>query len=113
MIKSIVLVISIFFIASISHAGKVIPTIPVEIDSVQTKRISESLVRIIEYNTELKQSLVIERMQTPDLKVVDKLEISQVSFGNKIIDFKIMNIGFAFCCFLTRCIMFNRIATLF
>lgn len=77
-----------FFIANLTYADKVKPTIPVEIDNVQTKRIAESLIRIIEYNTELKQSLIIERMQTPELKVVEKLEISQVTIGDKVIDFK-------------------------
>lgn len=88
MIKSIILVLSIFFITSLTYADRVKPTIPVEIDNVQTKRIAESLIRIIEYNTELKQSLVIERIQTPELKAVQKLEISQVTVGNKLLDFK-------------------------
>ena len=88
MIKRFFLFVSILFIASLSYADKVKSTIPVEVDSVQTKRIAESLIRIIEYNTELKQSLVIERMKTPEVKVVEKIEITKVTVGNKTIDFK-------------------------
>lgn len=88
MIKKTALLICVLLVTTLSFADKVTPTIPVEVFSVQTKRVAESIIRIIEYNTELKQSLVIERMQTPQVKVVEKLEISKISVGNEIIDFK-------------------------
>lgn len=88
MIKKITLVIFILLVSKITFAGKVTPTIPIEVDSVQTKRIADSLIRIIEYNTELKQSLIIERMKTPEIKVVEKIEITRLMIGNKVLDFK-------------------------
>ena len=88
MFKRFILLICILFITTLSFADKVTPTIPVEVFSVQSTRIAESIIKIIEYNTELKQSLVIERMQTPQVKVVEKLEITKISMGNKTIDFK-------------------------
>ena len=88
MIKKITFIVFILFVSKITFAGKVKPTIPVEVDSVQTKRVADSIIRIVEYNTELKQSLVIERMKTPDVKVVEKIEITRITVGNKTIDFK-------------------------
>lgn len=88
MIKKFILVIFILLISKITFAERVTPTIPVEVDNVRTKRISDSLIRVVEYNTELKQSLVIERMKTPEVKVVEKLEITQLKIGDKLLDFK-------------------------
>lgn len=88
MIKRTVFLICVYFVTTLAFADKVTPTIPVEVFSVQTTRVAESIIRIIEYNTELKQSLIIERLQTPEVKVVEKLEITKITVGDEIIDFK-------------------------
>ncbi len=59
--------------------------IPLSIDSVETHRAGETLVRIIKHNMEITPKLELERLSAPNLKLIEQLTItSLVASGEKL-----------------------------
>lgn len=61
--------------------------IPLSIRHIETKRIDNSLVRIIKHNMEMNPVLEIERLKIPGSDFVDKMTIKSVAvehLGNKL-----------------------------
>lgn len=76
--------ISIFSFPAFSE--KLISDIPLSVDSVQTHRVADSLIQIIQYNMEFTPKLVIQRLDTPKLKLLQQQVIDKIKTKNKMID---------------------------
>lgn len=61
--------------------------IPLTVDSVETHRVDDSLVRIIIYDTEHDPKIEIELLSTPKIALKKKLVINKVTLGKKTLDF--------------------------
>jgi hypothetical protein len=64
-----------------AQLGNKSSNIPMSISSVDTRRVGESLIRVIQHNMEINPIVEVERLSTPDLKreqflVVSKLPIN-------------------------------------
>ena len=88
MLKKLSLLLITLSLSQFACAEKISATIPLGINHVQTKRVSDSVIRIIKYNMEIVPRLVIERLETPKYKLAEKLVIEKVTLGNKLINFK-------------------------
>ncbi|MEJ3628782.1 hypothetical protein WFH55_13300, partial [Vibrio vulnificus] len=53
-------------------------TLPVSIDRVETYRINGFLIRIVKHNMEVEPLLEIDKITTPEFRIVDSLEITSV-----------------------------------
>jgi hypothetical protein len=62
-------------------------TIPVSIDEVSTLRIGENLIRVIRYNMELEPKIIIERLTTPVLSVIESKTIDSILLAGETLDF--------------------------
>ena len=62
--------------------------IPLSVDHVETTRVDDSLVRVIEYNTELLPRITIELIQTPEVKLLQKHVIDKITIGKEDLVFK-------------------------
>ncbi len=62
-------------------------SLPLSVDSVETHRVNDSLVRIIRHNMELQPLLEIERISTPDIKLMEILKIDAVTVNGETLRF--------------------------
>lgn len=87
MLQKIILVSFCCILSAPVISGNLKSDIPLSIDSVQTHRVADSLIRIIRYNMEFTPKLVIQRIETPKLKLSQQLIINKLKIKDKIIDF--------------------------
>jgi len=87
MIKKITLLYFMVLFSGSACAEKSISEIPLSVDSVQTHRVNKNLIRIIQHNMEMLPRLEIQRLSTPDVKLVEKLVIEKIKLQNQVIDF--------------------------
>jgi len=62
--------------------------LPLSIDTVETHRVDNSLIRIIRHNMELQPLLEIERISTPDIKLAETLKIDAITIAGETLGFK-------------------------
>jgi len=85
-IRILPLLFALFVAANCTASQK--EDIPLSIDHVETYRVADSLVRVIAYNTELLPRITIELIQTPDVKLLQKLVIEKITIGKEELAFK-------------------------
>jgi hypothetical protein len=61
--------------------------IPTSISSVVTRRVGDSLIRVIQHNMEINPIVEVERLSTPDLKRVQILVVSKLSVNSEELNF--------------------------
>ena len=87
--KLIILLTGLLYIScAYSQPSFVTSSLPLSVDSVETHRVDDSLVRIIRHNMELQPLLEIERISTPDIRLMEMLKIDAVSVNEKTLRFK-------------------------
>ncbi len=87
--KLILLLTGLLYIScAYSQPLLVTSSLPLSVDSVETHRVDDSLVRIIRHNMELQPLLEIERISTPDIKLVETLKIDAVTVNGETLRFK-------------------------
>ncbi|ENT6844707.1 hypothetical protein ACFD7L_004548 [Vibrio vulnificus] len=79
-ISSFILIYSVY-----THAT----TLPVSIDRVETYRINGFLIRIVKHNMEVEPLLEIDKITTPEFRIVDSLEITSVFIEDKELKFNL------------------------
>ncbi len=57
--------------------------LPASIDKVQTYRVNDFLVRVVKHNMEVNPILEIDKISTPEFRVIDSLKIKSVIVGNE------------------------------
>ncbi|MGR5130634.1 hypothetical protein [Photobacterium swingsii] len=57
--------------------------LPASIDRVMTYRVNDYLVRVIEHNTEVNPILEIDKITTPEYKVINGIAITSVDIGGE------------------------------
>ena len=87
MLKIIPILSFVFIFLRPAYSESLQPVIPLSVDSVQTHRVANSLIQIIQYNMEFTPKLVIQRLETPKLKLAQQLVIDKVHIKNKIVYF--------------------------
>ena len=86
--KTKLLLLSFIFIFSLpAFSEKLKSNIPLSVDSIQTHRVADSLIQVIQYNMEFTPKLVIQRLGTPKLKLLQQQVIDKIKIKNKMIDF--------------------------
>ena len=84
----------IFVISFISLTGfnavaeDINPTLSLDIVGVERHLINNNLIRIIQFNTENQPRFVIERLSRPSIRVDEKLEITELKLGERMLDFR-------------------------
>jgi len=64
------------------------PAIPLSVDSIETHRVREEMIRIITHNSAFLPRIDIERIATPELKLLERYIIDSLTLKNgKILDF--------------------------
>ncbi|EGQ7966468.1 hypothetical protein ABRZ79_01750 [Vibrio vulnificus] len=78
--RNLIVIASFILICSVhTHAT----TLPVSIDRVETYRINGFLIRVVKHNMEVKPLLEIDKISTPEFRVIDSIEIRSVFIENK------------------------------
>ena len=83
--KIFLLVFLMLFLQSAVAESKA--TIPLSINNVEVLRVHGNLVRVIQHNMELLPQLEIEVIAVPELVLLKRLVITQVTTANEVIDF--------------------------
>lgn len=87
--KLILLLTGLLYISCVhSQPPLVISPLPLSVDNVETHRVDDSLIRIIRHNMELQPLLEIERISTPEIKLVETLKIDTVTINRETLRFK-------------------------
>lgn len=79
--------ISLGFIGVSVFAGEN-EKIPLAIDSIETQRVDEHLLRLVVYNTELEPKITIQLIETPVLKLAQQRIIDKMKLNGNVYDFK-------------------------
>lgn len=71
----------LFSVSSYSSA------LPASIDKVETYRINDFLVRVIKHNMEVNPILEIDKIITPEYKIVNSLKINSINVNDEALSF--------------------------
>ncbi len=88
MLKKSFLLLLVFMVSQFACAEKTTSSIPLAINHVQTQRVADSVIRIIKYNMEETPRFEIERIKTPKFKLAERVIITKLKVGNRLIDFR-------------------------
>ncbi len=87
MLKKLLLLSFIFVFSLPAFSQELKSDIPLSVDNVQTHRVADSLIKIIQYNMEFTPKLVIQRLEIPKLKLSQQLVIDKIKIKNRVINF--------------------------
>lgn len=70
-----------------SKPNKVFSTVPSSVINVEVERIGKNVVRVIQHNMEANPKLEIERLNTPNLELVDYLALTSLTVNGETFKF--------------------------
>lgn len=57
--------------------------VPLSVWGIELKRVNNQLIRVLRHNMEIEPKIVIERIATPDLTLLEKLEVTGFEYGDE------------------------------
>lgn len=84
--KILCMIVAFAFPVFCSAADSIQSDIPIAVRSVMTQRVGKSLIRVIEYNTEMTPKFSVELIKPPKMVLTQKLDVREIQIeveGNK------------------------------
>lgn len=82
-----VFTIAISLVGCNAIAENIQPEVPLNVVGVERHVVNNSLIRIIQFNTEELPKFVIERLSRPSVRVLEKLVVTKLKIGDRVLDF--------------------------
>ena len=89
--KILYVIVAFAFPVFCSAADGIQSDIPIAVRSVMTQRVGKSLIRVIEYNTEMTPKFSVELIKPPKMVLTQKLDVNEIKIdlegSKKLLDF--------------------------